>query len=303
MDRISTSLAQQLGINTILLQQASLNETQQQISLGKRILKPSDDPAGSVRLLDLDQSISRIDQFQENVDYAKNRLSLSEGTLQSVTNSLQRVRELAVQGFNATNSASDKAAIAAEVYQRLDEIVALANSKDASGDYLYAGFKTQTQPFTGSAQTGVFEYQGDQGQRFLNIGENRTITDGNSGAEIFANISDGAGGVESAFASIYNLAKDLEANGTSATTHLAQLDRILGNVLDVRSQLGARLNVLDSQDETNQSLKLNIQTTKSEIEDLDIAEAISRFNVQIASLEAAQQAFLRVQNLSLFNQM
>ncbi len=85
INRISTSLAQQLGINSILSQQAQVNQTQQQISLGKRILTPSDDPAGSVYILDLNQSISRTEQFQSNIEYARNRLSLSDSTLQNVT--------------------------------------------------------------------------------------------------------------------------------------------------------------------------------------------------------------------------
>lgn len=389
-----------------MFQQAQVNQTQQQISLGKRILTPSDDPSASVQLLDLNESISRLDQFQSNLDYATNRLSLSEVTLQAVTNSLQRVRELAVQGFNATNTAVDKKSIAQEMFQRLDEIVALANTKDANGDYIYAGFKAQTEPLTGSVQTGTFTFNGDQGERYIKIGENRTITDGNSGAEVFMDLTNKNGDAESIFATLFGLATDLasnrpaaeetnvtlssipldaetvtvngviyefddgtgaaivppivavditgtlnqivdnleaailandsnvstEVNGSEltitalrqgegeltidvssaatagATTvsiplydHLDQIDTALGRILDVRSQVGARLNVLESQNNSNQDFKLNIQSTKSAIEDLDMAEAISRFNLQIVSLQAAQQSFVRVQNLSLFN--
>ena len=409
VDRLSTSLAQQNGIYNILQQQKTLNETQQQISSGKRILSPSDDPAGSIQLMDLSESLSRLEQFQDNLNYAQNRLSLSESTLSSVTDNLQRVRELAVQGFNSTNSATDKKSLALEILQRLDELVALANTKDANGDYLYAGFKSQTEPFSGSAATGSFSYNGDQGVRYLKVGENRTITDGNAGAEVFFDLQDKDGNAESMFATLYGLATDLDnavpaaeealltlgtvpengetltinsvvyefntgaatspnvlvdtsgspttdtvverlrtamggdstvtavrtanqllltsttegsgmltlTDGTSGGAaaditvtssvsiplfdHLDQLDTALGRILDVRAQLGARLNVLDSQNNVNQDFKLSIQTTKSEIEDLDMAEAISRFNLQIVSLQAAQQAFVKVQNLSLFN--
>ena len=83
--------------------------------------------------------------------------------------------------------------------------------------------------------------------------------------------------------------------------HLDQLDTALNRILDVRSQIGARLNVIDSQNEINQDFLLSIQSTKSQIEDLDMAEAISRFNLQIVGLQAAQQSFVKVQNLSLFN--
>jgi len=415
INRLSTSLAQQLGINTILLQQAEVNETQLQISLGKRIVKPSDDPSGSVQLLDLKQSLSRLDQFQDNLNYAKNRLSLSEGILQSTTSNLQRVRELAVQGFSDTNAGADKESISLEIFQRLDELLSLANTKDANGDYLYAGFKAGAEPFSGSAKTGVFSYDGDQGVRYLNVGDNRTISDGNAGSEVFFNLKDKDGNAESVFDTLYGLATDLANNkpaaeeavftlannpadnttliingvtyefdsnssgatvsgatvvtvganpaatiaalksvvdattvpsgqsavttsastnqltitantageeqlnaltGTvlsgngSATTvsiplydHLDQLDTAIGRLLEVRAQVGARLNVLDSQDATNQDFKLSIEKTQSNIEDLDMAEAISRFNLQLASLQAAQQAFVRVQGLSLFNQL
>jgi len=409
VDRISTSLAQQLGINAILLQQTQVNQTQQQISLGKRIVTPSDDPSGAARILDFNQSISRITQFQTNLNYAENRLELSDGTLQSVSNSLQRVRELAVQGFNATNTAEDRQSIAQEMFQRLDEIIALANTKDANGDYLYAGFKGQTQAVTGSAETGVFSFQGDQGQRLIQIGENRTVSDNNSGAEIFFNLQNKNGNAEDIFTTLYSLANDLAVNkpaaeemtltmgalpadgetvvingityefdndastapgntsvniaidtdstvsnlgtainieqglgntdvtstvtgstltlladtqgantlsftdGTagdvSITTptsiplydHLDQLDTAINRILDVRAQIGARLNAIDSQNEINQDFLLSIQSTKSQLEDLDMAEAISRFNLQIVSLQAAQQSFVKVQGLSLFN--
>ena len=84
---------------------------------------------------------------------------------------------------------------------------------------------------------------------------------------------------------------------------LDQIDTAIGRVLDVRAKIGARLNVIDSQNEINQDFLLSIKQTKSQVEDLDMAEAISRFNLQVVSLQAAQQAFVRVQNLSLFNQL
>lgn len=410
INRISTSLAQQLGINSILSQQAQVNQTQQQISLGKRILTPSDDPAGSVYILDLNQSISRTEQFQSNIEYARNRLSLSDSTLQNVTNSIQRVRELAIQGFNDTNTAEDRGFIAQEMFQRLDELLALSNTKDANGDFLYAGFKSQTQAFTGSASTGTFSYQGDQGQRLIQIGENRSLADNNSGAEVFFNLKDKNGNPEDMFSTLYGLATDLANNkaakeeavltmgslpadgdmitlnginyefdndatvslgntsvpigvDTDATStnletaintqqslgntdvtasvinnqirlladqqgagklsistppagltlstpvsiplydRLDQLDTALNRVLDVRAQIGARLNVIDSQDDINQDFILSMQQTKSQVEDIDMAEAISRFNLQVVALQAAQQAYVRVQGLSLFNQL
>ncbi len=193
--RISTSLAQQLGVNSILNQQFKLSKTQNQLSTGLRINTPSDDPAASVRVLDIQQSISQNNQYQSNINTLTSRLTFEDGALDSTVNAIQRARELAVQGLNDTNSPSDRNAIAQEIRQIADQLVGLANTQNANGEYLFAGYSSQTPPYAGTVtqvtQGGVtkdvtlYQYQGDENQRNIQISPTRRIADGDHGIEVF----------------------------------------------------------------------------------------------------------------------
>lgn len=297
--RLSTSQIFQQAVTSMLKTQSDVSKTQLQLSTGKQILTPSDDPASATRILDLNQIIETTGQFQRNADFAETRLSIEESVLSEVGDLLQRVRELSVQANNATLSASDRQAIASEVRVSLDGLIQMANSQDASGEYIFAGFRTDTQPFSDDG-SGNFTYAGDQGQRNLQIGASRQVSVGDSGADVFMKTDDGAGGVASMFDTIYEFAIDLEANSPSGTT-LTRLDSALDVVLNTRATVGARLNSIDSQRNANDSFSLLLQENRSNLEDLDYAEAVSRFEQQILALQASQQSFVKIQGLSLFN--
>lgn len=297
--RISTSWIFQQGVNAMLDQQTTLAKTQQQLATGKRILAPSDDPSASTRVLELDQLIDTSKQYQRNSDYAQARLSLEETVLADVGDVLQRIRELAVRANNDTLSAGDRKAIAVEVRTNLDGLLQLSNSKDATGEYLFSGYKTGTQPFSDNG-AGNYSYDGDQGERSLQIGPTRQVSVGDSGDNVFMKVDDGAGGISSMFAALYDFAVDLEANAPSTTT-LTRLDSAIDEVLNTRASIGARLNTIDSQRSMNDSFDLLLQENRSTLEDLDYAEAVSRFERQLLALQASQQSFVKIEGLSLFN--
>ena len=215
--RISTSWIFQQGVNAMLDQQSTLAKTQQQLATGQRILTPSDDPSASTRVLELDQLIDTTKQYQRNSDYAETRLKLEETVLSDVGDVLQRIRELAVRANNDTLSAGDRNAIAKEVRINLDALLQLSNSKDATGEYLFAGNRVATEPFIDNG-AGNYSYDGDQGVRKLQIGPSRQVSVGDAGDNVFMKVDDGAGGISSMFAVVYDFAVDLEANAPSATT-------------------------------------------------------------------------------------
>ena len=297
--RLSTSQIFQQSVTAMLNKQAELAKTQEQLSTGKRILAPSDDPAAATRILDLNQIIETTDQFQRNTDFAETRLAMEESVLTEVSDVLQRVRELSVQANNGTLSASDRQSMAAEVRINIEALVHLGNSTDANGEYLFSGFKTDTEPFADNG-AGSFSYAGDQGQRSLQIGAKRQVVVGDSGEDVFMKVDDGAGGTGSMFSALYDFAVDLEANTPSATT-LDRLDSAMDVVLDTRASIGARLNSIDGQRNTNDSFSLLLQENRSTLEDLDYAEAVSQFEQQLLALQASQQSFVKIQGLSLFN--
>lgn len=177
----------------MLEQQAKLLRVQDQLGQGVKNLSPSDDPSAAARVLGLNQSITKIDQYDENATYAKQRLELEESTLDSVNIVLQRVRELTVQVGNiGTGDIETRKAITSEIKQRIEELLDLANSRDVNGDYLFSGFKSRTQPFF-SDGAGNYTYNGDQGQMDVKIGNTRQVTVSDSGADVFQKIRTGNG--------------------------------------------------------------------------------------------------------------
>jgi flagellar hook-associated protein 3 FlgL len=297
--RISTLQMFRQGIGSILEQQTALARTQNQLSTGKRIVNPSDDPTGAAKLVGLSESLELTGQYQRNSLYARSRLELEDTTLGSVVDNLQRARELAVRGLNDTNGAEERSAIALEVRQILDEVIGLANRKDADGQYMFAGYQVQTIPFS-DAGGGVFTYAGDNGQREIQIAAGRRITDGDTGQSVFIDIPDTLGGTEDVMATLYTLATDLEANAPTQVS-LEQLDNAIEHIAGVRATTGARLNAIDSQVAINDAYLAQLETSRSSVEDLDYAEAAARLSRESVALQAAQQAFVRVQNLNLFN--
>ncbi len=297
--RLSTSQIHQQAVTSMLNKQAELAKTQLQLSTGQNILTPSDDPGAATRILNLNQVIETTNQYQRNADFAETRLSIEEAVLTGVGDILQRVRELAVQASNATNSAEDLKTIAVEVRGNLDSLIQLSNSVDANGEYLFSGFKTDTEPFSHDG-LGNFNYAGDQGQRDLQIGPKRQVAGSDPGSEVFLKVDDGAGGVSSMFNAVYDFVTDLEANSISAST-LDRMDSSLDSVMDTRASIGARMNIVDSQRNANESFNLVLKENRSSLEDLDYAEAISRFEQQMLALQASQQTFVKMEGLSLFN--
>jgi flagellar hook-associated protein 3 FlgL len=297
--RIGTLQMFRQGLNSMLDQQTQLVRTQQQLSSGKRINNPSDDPTGSAQLIGLSESMKITDQYQRNINAVRTRLELEDTALSSVGDALQRARELLVQGLNDTNGPESRAAIAQEIRQLLDEVKGLGNRKDANGEYLFGGFQGQTVPFSGNG-AGTFSYAGDQGQREIQIGPARKVADGDAGLDVFMKIPSVGGGFEDVFSTLYNIATDLEANAPNPAS-LEQIDNAMDHLLGFRAQAGARLNAIDSQESINGAFMDQLELTRSTIEDLDYAEAASRLSQQSVTLQAAQQAFVRVQGLNLFN--
>ncbi|MBV1892253.1 MAG: flagellar hook-associated protein FlgL [Gammaproteobacteria bacterium] len=396
---ISTTQIFRQGINAILEQQESLTRTQLQIASGKRIQTPSDDPSGAVKVIDIEEQVAVTDQHLRNDGFARTELFLEEGAMAGAVNVLQRVRELMIQANNDTQSEATRGSIGTEVRARLDELLALANTRNASGDYLFSGFSTDTQPFSNSG--GVVTYNGDQGQRRIQVGPSSLIPVNDAGTDVFERIktgngkfsvdtpasNSGTGVVKSlsqgggfttdvytlsysqaspsapityqvngatsglvatgayvadetiAFNGITMVVEGVPANGDSFTVNpsahqdvfatlstiisalespstaaadnarlhnamnegLNNIDRALDNFLRVRSNIGSRLNNLDSQSDVNEDFLLRMKEARSEVQDLDFAEAISRLSAQSTSLEAAQKVFIEVQSLSLFD--
>lgn len=189
--RISTSTFYSENISTLNTLQVQIGQTQQQISTGRRILTPADDPTAAARAVELNQSDSANTQFAANRTAAQNTLSLSEGILQSVTLLLQDAKTIAVNAGNGSLTLADRQSLASDLQSRYEELLALANSTDGAGSYLFSGGQGSTQPFITTA-AGVI-YQGDDVKRNVQVSASRQIPSTDVGSDLFMRVRNGNG--------------------------------------------------------------------------------------------------------------
>jgi len=186
--RVSTSQIYSIADIGMRDAQVSINKTNEQISSGKRVLSPSDDPVAATSILMLNQELARTTQFNKNINIAENNLNLEETTLDSVVALVQRTRELAVKAGNtAALSASDYKAIAAEIDGSIGQLLNLQNTRNASGQYIFGGYQSETIPFVDKGQ-GNYSYQGDEGQLQLQVSPTVKVAVNDSGQNVFMNI-------------------------------------------------------------------------------------------------------------------
>ena len=413
--RISNQQIQNAGLNGILDIQRQITDLQTQISSGRRVDTPADDPVAAAQILSIKRQLSVTGQFNQNAIAAENRLNLEEDTLRSVNTVVQRVRELAIQAGDGALGALERQGIAAEIGERLRESLGFINTRDAAGQYLFSGYQSNVPPFVAAGSSG-FNYQGDSGQLTLQVGASIQVAVSDSGEAIFADVDapldvsatpnpanagtgvvanqavvnqaavDGfftadsatvtfsvSGGVTS-----YTVRRDsdntvvdggdplqpllnvplvpgdsivfeglhLEFSGTPAdgdsfvfdgaspqkrglldviqrleqglnslgdspqdgvqlqeliADTLIGLDNARDNISLAQARIGSRLNAIEDTVNTNQDIELFSREVLSNLEDLDLAEAISNLTFQSTILQAAQGSFVQINNLSLFN--
>ncbi|NTV69430.1 MAG: flagellar hook-associated protein FlgL [Azonexaceae bacterium] len=193
--RISTSMMFDTGTQNMLQLQTGLYKLQNQLSTGRRVLTPADDPVAAAQALVISQRQSINKQFIDNQGNAESQLAGLESRLAGVGDLLQAVKARAVEAGNGAYSDSDRRTIAAEIRERFDELVGLANSSDAMGGYVFSGFRGDTQPFstTGTVGSRTTVYDGDDGSRQLQVETGRMMDVSESGRDVFMNIPQGNG--------------------------------------------------------------------------------------------------------------
>lgn len=300
--RISTNTIYQSGISKISSLQADQTKLQQQISTGKRITLPSDDPIASTRALEISHAQGVNASFASGRQTAQLKLNTLESSLASITSLLVSTQSTLVGAGNGSFSDLQRGFIATELNGSLEELINLANTQDSSGDFIYAGFKTDTKPFIANASGA--SYAGDSNQQLIQVDAQRLMAANVSGDNVFQ-----AGGND-VFATLSNLVTLLNTPITNAATQAAfssglataisNLQGSVDNVLNARAAIGSKLNELDALDTAGADRALQYSKSLSELEDLDYASALSDLAKQQTIMEAAQKSFVETTKLSLF---
>ncbi|MBV2127888.1 flagellar hook-associated protein FlgL [Arsukibacterium indicum] len=186
--RLSFNMKFNAGLDGILNTQQKMNRAQDQLTKQTRILTPADDPAASAKVLGLDQNLEQVEQFQNNSVLLKNNLALEETVLTNMRTSIDRARVLAIASGNGAYTDSDKQAVAQELKNIQVELLDLMNTRNAEGGYIFSGYQDKTQSYTFNAATGIYEFQGDDGQKALQISPTIALPGNDSGKSVFENV-------------------------------------------------------------------------------------------------------------------
>ncbi len=302
--RISTMQIYNGGTAGIQNLQSDLYSAQNQVNTMRRIVTPKDDPIGAAQALMATQAGAVNQLYLKNQGAADSKLSALDSTLQGINEELVNIYEKSIAAGNGAYSDADRKAIAAELTERLDSLVSLANTQDGNGRYVFAGFQSTTKPFSGSPVT----YAGDDGQQKLQVTASQFVTTNLSGNDVFVNVVD-ANGVstgQSMFQSVQDMITFLNTPGGSAgslayTTALKNISASIDNVLRNQATVGARQSSLESMTNTAEDRKVQYAQQLSAIEDLDYAKAITEISQKKLQLEATQATFAKTAQLSLFS--
>lgn len=310
--RISTSQQYYNGKQNMLDSQAKLNKLQNQLSTGRKVMSPSDDPVSAARALLVSQSQNVNKQYITNQGIALQQLDMTDSVLGNMSSTLTNVISSAVQAGDGAYSAAEKRSIATELQQQLSALVDMANSKTATGEFIFGGYRSNGTPFVPDG-SGGYQYNGNGGNQQLQVESSSQVSITENGSETFMRvldkngdpISDGSGGNQTMFGSLKKMIDYLNGvTGTSSADYdreLANLNSTLDHVSRQRASVGARQAMVTSLNTSSQDLDGQYAATLSSLQDLDYAAAISDFTFQQTQLQAAQQTFTKVSQSNLFS--
>lgn len=262
-------------------------QVHRQLSTGRRINAPSDDPVGAVGVLRYRTELSLIERYRANAADGRDWIAASESALQSATDILQRARELAVQGANGTLNQASLQALAAEVGQLREGLIQVGNA--TLGDrYLFGGQKTTAAPFDAAGNYLGGRAVGGDADLVREVGPGVTVTVNVTGDMVLEAATRPTGVLD-------QLATHLAAGDTAAVAaDIGQVDQVLDQVFSKRAELGARQARLELADRRLQDTAYGLQQLQSEVEDVDVAEVATRLSVQENAYRVALAATARI---------
>lgn len=279
--RISMQWMVDRTIANIAMNLEKLVALQEQAASGKRLLRPEDDPAGVRRAISLRAGLAATQRYLDNIQDSDDWMSATDAALGHIADLMTKALTLAEKGASDTVSADERRALAAEVDQLLQEAISTGNTR-LTDRYIFAGFKTTTQPFTlvpGPPDQVI--YNGDSGQIRREIEPGETVTVNVTGDTAFPAV----------FEQLIGLRDDLLANDRAAVqARISQLQAAQQGVLDVQATVGARQGHLSGASERLENMKLMLTDLLSRVEDADMAETIVRLTEQETVYQAVLQA-------------
>lgn len=307
MTRIPTLYAYERSLEAMDQRRAALARNQLQMSTGKRVNDPSDDPLAAAQAERLRSQLARNATESRMIGFARQMLSQAENAMGGVTDALQFARESAVAAGNGALSSADRALIGKQLSGVRDQLLALADQRDGAGGYVFGGQGTASVPFDAAsgAPNGPPAAPPNAGEQ--STGFDVTYTTSQDGRAIFVDHA-ASGGPRTIFRQLDDLVALIGDPATSASAlsaglqaGLGAIDAAIDRVSLARTRAGEQLRAIDAHQQALQDGDLDARGRLSDLVDLDYAEAISRFQNNRTALEAAMTAYGQIARLTLFD--
>jgi flagellar hook-associated protein 3 FlgL len=298
--RITTMMTSHTTLRDLNDDLGRLSKLQEQLSSGKRITRPSDDPYGASRALSLQGEVTGLQQFQRNVADGTGWLNTCDTALSQMGDALQRVRELVVQGANDSGGQQARANAADEIDQLIESVKQEASVRYGNR-YVFSGTATDTAPYV---LGGSDAYAGDAGTITREIGPGVQIP---INADVSGLLGDGQAANDDKLLDTLRDISDHLRGGTTAdadalrTTDLRRLDASMDALNDVRADIGARTNRLAVASARLSGLAVDSTRLLSDVEDADMAQTITQYTTQQAAYSAALKAGANIVQSSLLD--
>lgn len=304
--RVSSSTFYASSLTGILNQQASISQLNQQIGTGNKLLSAADNPVAATQIMSLNDRISLNTQYNTNLQNLGVAQSEESTVLNQLQTSLAGVQK-ALSASNASNDQTQKDSTAATLSGLYQQIKDFANYQDTSGNYIFAGFNTSTQPYqhtavygTGTTTSAATTYAGDNGIRQVQVATGQAYQANDNLSSVMQ-----SGSSSDLLQTIDQVAADLKNNSATLSTSLSSaysvVSTALKNLQGIQAGLAARQSQVASQTTATQN-QLNANTdTLSNLSQVDQASAIVELQQRQVSLQAAENAFAQTSKLSLFN--
>jgi flagellar hook-associated protein 3 FlgL len=303
--RITSSMTTRSVLSDLNRIAAQQDLTRRQMSSGKAITKPSDDPYGAARAMSLRTDLAGVKQHQRNVDEAQSWMSATSTTLSSITDLAQKARELTVQGATDTLSQSGRDAIADQIDQLIAGMKQEGNAT-YDGRYVLGGSRTNTPPYdstltkTDPSVTTNDAYSGDAASQLREIGPGVTLAVNVHGDEVLGGASGSSGNL---LGVLRDIATHLRSGDTAALGggDIKAVSDQIDNLLAVQARVGAGMNRLDTASSRLAQIEESTTSMLSNTEDADMAEVITNYSTQQAVYQSALNAGARIVQTSLLD--
>jgi flagellar hook-associated protein 3 FlgL len=287
-------IADDSGYRNLLLDIQRISErmqaSQNQVSSGKKLTRPSDDPSAAADVVNVDSVRAASAQYLDNAGTANSRLQIADNALDGVQQVVDRIRTLALMAQNGTSSPSLSVE---EISGLRDQLLSYANT-EFEGQYMFAGSNTDSAAYA-KASNGVVTYSGNSDEVRLQVGKASTLQSQIPGDQVFSGSVD-------VFQTLTDLVAAMNSGSTSAIqTQVTKLEQFSQNVSSARTKLGGLMNGATAAQNELKQADLTLVAHLSQLQDADLAQALSEFTQSQNALQAATAVGARVGSVSILD--